>query len=448
MSLEQTPKKEKKKFFKSKKKIIIPVLIVAILGVSVFAFIKNKGNQSPVVTTTPLTKGTVEQTLMLTGKIEGTDSAEVSSALNYEIVQINVKEGDKVEQGQVLAVLDDKDLRQELSLAQKDLELSELQYRENLSSKQKQEASTTSAIMQVNQSQMDLNEAKRQLEIKTALYESGAIPKEEYTQSELSVQKAELALEIAQDSLRKAQIEAQRIQDEKMPKASEQKALEIKREQLKQKQEDLEKIYIKSPISGTVTRVNAKLGRTPQSVENNKTLFIVENLSDLRMKVSISEFDIGNIKTGLEAEISADILGEDKVKATVYNISPTGESKDGGTSKEMVIPVILDIVDDNPKLIAGVTATAKILIDKKENVFKVPYEAVLEDAGKNYLVIEKDNVIKRVEVQIGLESDTELEVISSELKENDAVVLSPDVTYADGMKVTTNSKSEDKSDKK
>lgn len=47
-------------------------------------------------------------------------------------------------------------------------------------------------------------------------------------------------------------------------------------------------------------------------------------------------------------------------------------------------------------------------------------EAVLEEDGKNYLVIEKDKVLKRVPVELGLlESDVELEVISSELKEND-----------------------------
>ena len=315
------------------------------------------------------------------------------------------------------------------------MELAELQYKENIDSKSKLDTSTASATISVNQSQIEYDEAKRQLEIKKALFESGAIPKEEYTQAEISVQKSEIALELAKDGLRKAKLDVQKTIDEQSPKASDKKALEIKREQLNQKQQDLEKVYIKSPISGTVTRVNARLGRTPQASDDNKPLFVVENLSDLRMKVSISEFDIGSIKAGLGAEISADVLGSDKVNALVYNISPTGEPKEGGNSKEMVIPVILDIVDEDPRLIAGVTASAKIMIEQKDNVFKVPYEAVLEEDGKNYLVIEKDKVLKRVPVELGLESDVELEVISSELKENDSVVLSPDPSYIDGMKV-------------
>ena len=127
--------------------------------------------------------------------------------------------------------------------------------------------------------------------------------------------------------------------------------------------------------------------------------------------------------------------GNNTIKAIVYNISPTGEAKDGGSSKEMVIPVEIDILDEDPRLIAGVTAQAKILIDKKENVFKVPFEALLDVDGESYLIIEKSGILKRVAVKIGLESDVDVEVSASGLKAGDAIVLSPDQSYIDGMKV-------------
>lgn len=413
--------------------------MVALLGISFGIWSKNKGEELPMVSTTLLEKGSIEKNLSITGKVKGTDSAEISSPLNYEIVEINVKEGDYVEKGQVLAVLDDKDLKQEINLSKKDVELAELQYKENISSSSKIDTSTASVSMQVDQSQIELEEANRQLEVKKALYGSGAIPKEEYTQAELSAQKSQIALDLAKESLRKAKLDIEKALEDKSPKASDKKILEIKREQLAQKQQDLEKVYIKSPISGTVTRVNARLGRTPQASENNKPLFIVENLSDLRMSASISEFDIGSIKKGLRAIITADVLAKDEINAVVYNISPTGEVKEGGSTREMVIPVELDILDEDPRLIAGVTAQAKILIEKKENVFKVPFEALLDADGKTYLLIEKDNILKRVAVKIGLESDIDVEVISSELVEGDAIVLSPDQSYVDGMKVEKNS---------
>lgn len=426
---------QKSKLFKGKKKFLIPLLVIVLLGIIGIVWTNNKAEALPVVTTMPLEKGSIEQSLSITGKIKGTDSAEISSALNYEIVQINVKEGDYVEKGQVLAVLDDKDLRQEINLSIKDVELAELQYKENLSASSKIDTSTTSVAMQVEQSEIELDEANRQLEIKKALYDSGAIPKEEYTQAELNAQKSKIALDLSKESLRKAKLDAEKAVLDKSPKASDKKMLEIKREQLAQKKQDLEKVYIKSPITGTITRVNARLGRTPQASENNKPLFIVENLSDFRMAVAISEFDIGSINTALTAIVTSDVLGKDEINAKVYSISPTGEIKEGGSTKEMVIPVELDIIDEDPRLIAGVTAQAKILIQKKDDVFKVPFEALLDEDGKSFLIIENDGILKKIAVKIGLESDIEVEVISSELKEGDLIVLSPEPSYTDGMKV-------------
>ncbi len=426
---------QKSKLFKGKKKFLIPLLVIVLLGIIGIVWTNNKAEALPVVTTMPLEKGSIEQSLSITGKIKGTDSAEISSALNYEIVQINVKEGDYVEKGQVLAVLDDKDLRQEINLSIKDVELAELQYKENLSASSKIDTSTTSVAMQVEQSEIELDEANRQLEIKKALYDSGAIPKEEYTQAELNAQKSKIALDLSKESLRKAKLDAEKAVLDKSPKASDKKTLEIKREQLAQKKQDLEKVYIKSPITGTITRVNARLGRTPQASENNKPLFIVENLSDFRMAVAISEFDIGSINTALTAIVTSDVLGKDEINAKVYSISPTGEIKEGGSTKEMVIPVELDIIDEDPRLIAGVTAQAKILIQKKDDVFKVPFEALLDEDGKSFLIIENDGILKKIAVKIGLESDIEVEVISSELKEGDLIVLSPEPSYTDGMKV-------------
>ena len=141
----------KKEFFKGKKKIIIPILVVALLGISFGIWSKNKGEELPMVSTTLLEKGSIEKNLSITGKVKWTDSAEISSPLNYEIVEINVKEGDYVEKGQVLAVLDDKDLKQEINLSKKDVELAELQYKENISSSSKIDTSTASVSMQVDQ---------------------------------------------------------------------------------------------------------------------------------------------------------------------------------------------------------------------------------------------------------------------------------------------------------
>ena len=138
-----------------------------------------------------------------------------------------------------------------------------------------------------------------------------------------------------------------------------------------------EKTNIRSPIDGTVTRVNVSLGRYANDTEDNKPMFVIEDLDQLKMDVKVSEYDIGKIKVGQTVTITADVLGKDRVTGTVSRISPTGELKDPA-SKEMVIPVRIN-VDQNEKLIAGVTAKAKILIESRSQVLTVPIDAVLED---------------------------------------------------------------------
>lgn len=194
---------------------------------------------------------------------------------------------------------------------------------------------------------------------------------------------------------------------------------------------------VKSPIAGTVTRVNVTVGRYARDNMNNEPMFVIEDLDNLKMDVRISEYDISKIKTGQNVTITADVIGKNSVEGVVSRISPTGEVKDQ-MSKEMVIPVQIDVLKGDTNLIAGVTARAKILIDKRENVLAVPIESVLEDpdTGEHYLFILQDGVLKKVSVTLGLEGDFHIEILSGDLSEKDQVVLSPTFDMSDGTAAT------------
>lgn len=196
-----------------------------------------------------------------------------------------------------------------------------------------------------------------------------------------------------------------------------------------------DKTNIKSPISGTVTRVNVNIGRYANDTENKLPMFVVENLSKLKMDVKISEYDISKIKVGQKVIITAEMLGDQSVEGTVSRISPTGEKKDE-TSKEMVIPVQIDVDKGDTNLIAGVTAKAKIEIEKKSNVLTVPIDAVLEDpdTGDNYVFLYKGGTLKKVPVELGIEGDFNIEITSGKLSKGNQVVLNPTFEMKDGMK--------------
>lgn len=432
--------KDKKSFLKlSRKKIIIGVLAVALIGALAIGIFGRGKDENVYVSTVNLEKGDIEKSLSVTGTIKGTDSAEISSSLSYEIISINVKEGDYVSKGQVLAVLDGKDLRREIEMAKKDYELAVLQSRESLTGNI--DTSIKAQEVQLEQSILEQEEAQRQVNIKKNLHESGAIPLEELIQSEIVLERANISVELARETLRKAKHDIEKAIEESRPKASIDKSLEIKRDVLKQKEEDLERLNIKSPIEGTVTRVNARLGRNAQNTDGNRPMFIIENLSDLKLIVSISEFDIARVSEGQEVEISADILGSDSIKGYVSRISPTGEARDQG-GREMVIPVEIDIEGNDPRLIAGVSARGKVLIDRKEKTFTVPFETILEESGESYVLAVRDGIINKIKVAIGIEGDMNIEIISNDLIEGDEIILNPTIEQIDGMKVATASAQE------
>ena len=85
---------------------------VAVVAAALFLVIRGKGGGNDgaiMVSTVPLSKGDVEEMLSISGPISGTDSAEVVSRLHAEILEILVKEGDKVKEVQKLARLDPED---------------------------------------------------------------------------------------------------------------------------------------------------------------------------------------------------------------------------------------------------------------------------------------------------------------------------------------------------
>ncbi|WP_326909506.1 efflux RND transporter periplasmic adaptor subunit [Sedimentibacter sp. MB31-C6] len=406
-----------KKIFTRKKLII--VLLIFIVAVSVF-LVFNKNTKEPVFNANimSLETKTIEQIISVKSTLDGIEKAEVVSPLNYEIVDIKVKEGDIVSKDQVLAVLDSEELEKDISEVESQIELMNLEQQEKLQSKQ----------IEYDKALLQLKELEKSYNQNQILFENEIITEEAFKDIESELNTA------------KKNIESYNVANGKIVSTpAEEKLIEIKKKELLQKKEDLEKVYVRSPIDGTVTRVNVFLGRYANDTENEKAMFIIENLEQLQMKVYISEYDIGKIKKGQEVEIYSDILGQDFVNGTVARISPTAEQKENN-SMERVIPVLIEVLEKPDELIAGVLATAKIKVDKSEDVLTVPSGALIQESDSAFkvFVINSDNTIKSISVEIGLETDLETEIYSSELTEGMKVIINPDNTYVDGMTVTPN----------
>ena len=342
-----------------KKKLFIIILVILLLGVVIFKLIGSNNNKNTnVVSTTPVTKGDIESNLSIKAPLEGTESIEVVSRLHQEIKEIKVKEGDHVTAGQVIAKLDTDKIEKEILALEDNIKLLEIQRNESdKNSNSEYNLSKAQLEEKIKNEQADyekalesLADAQRNYDNTKSLFAIGG-------ETVDNMKKAELALNDAKREIEKYNVENNVV----VPKASElqalnnilmntnkastQKSIEIAQRDLERKKEELEECEIKSSINGTVTRVNSKVGRFADDTEDDKPMFVIENIENLQMKASISEYDIKKVKVGQKVKISAEILGDSTVDAVVSRISPTGEVKSGGS--ERIIPIVIDITDKN-----------------------------------------------------------------------------------------------------
>ncbi len=368
-----------------------------------------------MVSTVPLSKGDVEEMLSISGPISGTDSAEVVSRLHAEILEILVKEGDKVKEGQILARLDPEDVQKEVEIAQNAYNLAVAERRE---AQIQAEAGYGKALQ-------DEQAAKRDYDRKAMLYAGGDV--------------SLMELEAAKDTLAEAsrQVATFTLKNGK-PVANESFDLRIRNAEfeLEKKKKELEEVEVTSPIDGTVVRVNSRVGRFADTVDEDRPLFSIDNLEKLEMRINVSEYSIGKVKVGQKAEISADILGGETEEGVITSISPTGEEKGGG-STERVIPTTIQIQNSDTKLIAGITARAQIVLNESKDTWVVPMGALVEKENGTCLATVENNVVKMIPVEIGVESDVNVEVKGEGLIEGLLYIPSPMAFLEDGMAVMT-----------
>lgn len=400
-----------------KKKRIEAVLAVA-AAVCLAVRCTAGGSTLSQVPSMALAKGDVVSSLSLTGPVSGTDSADVVSNLHSEVLEIRVKEGDTVEKGQVLAVIDRTDAQKEVDVAQNAYDLAVSEYNESL----------RDTKIGYEKAKQDYSTASLNYERNKTLFEAGAISSAEFE-----------AVGNALSDARRA-VEGYRMENGQAV-LDESYELKVKAAQfeLDQKKRDLEDTEVKSPISGTVVRVNSKVGQFADKPEDEKPMFIIENLAQLEMELQISEYSVGDVSVGLPVDITADILNGKTVTGTITSISPTGEEKTGSASTERVVPATVSIDKADSGLIAGITARASIVTERAEDVFKVPSSAVRtgEDGSSQIAVLkEGTGIVHFVSVDTGVESDLETEIIpiGEELTEGMTLLLTPD-GLTEGMEV-------------
>ena len=398
-----------------KRKILSVLCLLAALALAGRAA-AGGGEAGVPVSVTPLTRKDIQEKLSLTGPVSGTDSVDVVSSIHAEITDIYVKEGDRVEKGQLLAALDSTDLAREVEIARNAYELA----------KANKEEKDKEAALGYEKAVQDFQKASLDHSRNSQLFAAGDISQMELEQSANALNDARRTME------------GYRVEDGRgVADASYALQVENAAFELQKKQEELKNTQVKSAIDGTVVRVNSKVGQFADKVEDDKPMFSIENLEELELEIKVSEYSIGRVKAGQKAVITADILDGASVDGEVVKISPTGEEKGGG-STERVIPATIRIDGDKSGLIAGITAKAELLIREAQDAFCVPATAVFEEEDSSYIAVVDNMRFKRIPVDVGVDGDVEVQVTAKDgtaLTEGMQVVVSPDARMADGTAV-------------
>ncbi|HEX6285592.1 MAG TPA: efflux RND transporter periplasmic adaptor subunit, partial [Pyrinomonadaceae bacterium] len=482
-----------------KKKIIIGVVVVAVLATIVIISVIASRKEEPEVVTVKLeVRPELKQTVTASGEIRPIRYIKLTSEVPGRIEEIYVNPGDQVNKGKPLVRIDPTQLQssQEAQWAATQASLNDVQNARNAVNQAQQalvvaEASVASARQQVvafqtnvDRAQVELNTAQRELKRHTELIEAGVSSRFEYDTARDRYETAKIALETA-----RANLEAQKIAVKEAMERANQQRIAVKEAQISIRSSEMranqqqamlrgqvsqrEKATQLSPLNGVVADIPTRVGEFAVAGLSTTPLMTIADMSQINIEVNVDETEINNVQVGQQAKVKVDALGDKEIKAVVTQKNPLAVSKSdptGGLSnrvnvqeaKEFKVTLELqDLPEDvQASLRPGMSSTATITTNTKNNVLAVPLESIVErapaaspsptisgsvpsaspgdrpKAQKGVYVID-GNKVKFVEVTTGITGEADIEITSG-LQANQEIVRGPSrvlKTLKDGMTV-------------
>jgi multidrug efflux pump subunit AcrA (membrane-fusion protein) len=190
--------------------------------------------------------------------------------------------------------------------------------------------------------------------------------------------------------------------------------------------DQLDDATLTAPIDGVVTYVNASEGDTPTGI-----MFTVEDVSDLKMTVLVSEYDIATIVLGMNCEIAPNADPDTIYSGTITEIAPTTQKSAAGTDAGTAsFEVEVAVTSKETNLDIGMTAQVKLIYEEEDGVLAVSSDLVLTDEGGKYVFkalpgLAGAYTAKKVYVNTGMETDFYIAitpVTAGELTEGDLIL--------------------------
>ncbi len=367
-------------------RIIAVLLCLALTGVTAC------GNESEGdVTRQPVEvgRGDLAVTVSGSGNIAVSDEVRLAFGAGGKVDKIYVDEGDKVNEGDVLAKLDTDSL--ELALTQ--AKAAQTQAEAAL-------AQAEAAQAQASAARDDAEYSLKQLK-KVLLASSDRVKV-----AEAYLDAAELQLEAAESQFKAAESQ-----------------LEMAGQVVAEAQRQLDEASITASFDGLVASVYAKEGDiVPSPTMSPMAIIHLIDPATMELEAEVDEIDIADVEPGQRAIIEVDALPDVQFEGVVASIPPLPSLRGGVVLYDVKIGFS---VPEGSALRVGMSATADIIISERSNVLLVPSRAIIKDSqGRAIVQVVVDKQTEERLVVVGLSDGFETEIIDG-LKEGEVVLRKP-----------------------
>lgn len=471
---------------KARRRLIVNVIIALVIlaGILIYWRVARSGSALPQgLITARVERMDIIQTVSATGSVTAQTGAmvKIGSQITGRIKQLHADVGSKVEAGQIIAELAVPDLEAQVrqveaavavnraNLAQQraGVPLQDQQTRADIEKGEAGVALARTNLQQVEQSTnlevataeagvsqaranannsaanlervrqlfdqgflaaADLDNAKAQAEVNSAQLASAeknlglvqAKVAADLNSARAQLRQAEATLAAARAGVANPAIKRQQVAAAANAVRQSEASLAVSRAQL-------DKAFIRTPISGTVLQLSQQQGETIAAGLSAPTLIIVADLDRLQVDAFVDETDIGRVELGQPAQVIVDSYPNHPFQGRVAKIAS------GATMQQNVVTYDVTVALDNPEhmLKPDMTTTTNITVARRSNVLAVPVDAIkLTVGGSTVTVMNRDRqgraVFGVVKVSTGASDGENTEIING-LKEGQVVVLSGQV---------------------
>jgi RND family efflux transporter MFP subunit len=354
---------------------------------------KNKKNEATPVELAVAERGVISAFLTSTANLRALRDVAVSTQAEGIVQKVLAEEGDFVKDGQILALLDDTQLKLRLELAQQKLEQASLQ-------KEKARVRQEKAVAQMGHTQAEL--VRYEKAAKEGLVSDKEVAAYRYKHEELSHDEKVASFETKELTHRVSELQAE----------------------IAQNKLDISRTEIRAPFAGFITLRSVSLGQRVRALD---ALFNIGSFSPLFAEVHLSEHDTQRVRPSQPATVR---LGSDEaatVEGRVERISPVVDQA-SGTVKVTVA------LEPRQGFRPGAFVRVEIRTDRKSDAILIPKRALIEEDGQNYVYVAGADTARRIKVQLGYQNEGKVEILSG-VTQGQKVVVAGQGALKEGSKI-------------